>query len=77
MRLYSPIKERSPCNRLRTLYIIGKNVGVCQGISTSFFFPLLLCKAENITVIVCLKTGEEKVTERVRKREEEGIEIEV
>lgn len=41
------------------------------------FSPLPLCKAENITVMVCLKTGEEKVTERVRKREEEGIEIEV
>lgn len=41
------------------------------------FFPLLLCKAENITVMVCLKTREEKVTERARKREEEGIGIEV
>lgn len=50
---------------------------VSVGVFQHLFFPLPLCKAENITVMVRLKTREEKVIEKARKREEEGIEIEV
>lgn len=60
--MHSPIKDRADATVY--IHINGKNVGVCQGISTSFSSPLPLCKAENITVIIRLKTGEENVTDR-------------
>lgn len=55
---------------LRTLYIIGKNVGV--RVFQHLFFPLPLCKAETITVIVCLKTGEEKSNRESKKERGRG-----
>lgn len=59
------------------LNVIGENVGVCWGTSTCFFPPCRSEGAENIRVMLRLKTEGGKAAEKAGKREEEGIGMEV